>query len=116
MLTILMAAILLLQTESVSQLVADMASSGYISAYQNIVVAVASCQTPDAQTVSDVEVQTNQFAQQATEIANATTGEEHARAIAVKEALDTIDFKLTNPSVPDTCYPASGPSARIDVE
>jgi hypothetical protein len=67
-------------------------------------VAVATCQTPDPQTVSDVEDQTNQFAQRATDLANATGGQEHARAIAVKEALDTIYFKLTNPAVPDACY------------
>jgi hypothetical protein len=94
---------LLLQADPVAQLVDDMAWSGYISAYQNIVVAIATCQTVEPRTVSDVEDQTNQFAQRAADLADATSGEEHARAIAVKEALDTIYFKLTNPVVPDTC-------------
>jgi hypothetical protein len=103
MLTFLIAAIMFLQTDSVNQLIADMASSGYVSAYQNVVVGVASCETPDSQTVLSVKAQTDQFAERATDLADATDGEEHARASAVKEALDRVRFQLTNPAVPASC-------------
>ncbi len=60
-------------------------------------VAVATCQTPDPDVVLAVEEQTQQFAQRATDLADASDGDEHQRALDVRQALDESLWTIDEP-------------------
>jgi hypothetical protein len=90
--------------DSVRQIVADMQTSGYLGGFAQARAAIAQCQTPDPDRVWQLEVQANQFAQRAAELANASAGLDHAQALRLEQQLELQYDTLANPAAPEICY------------